>query len=272
METDSDELGQAIINLAANSRDAVAGGGQVTVGVRLAELDAAFMEGCPDAKPGTFVEVYVEDDGTGIDECALPHVFEPFFTTKEQGSGTGLGLSMVYGFAQQSGGTAAVSKNVLGGGATVSIYLPVVDRGVKAVHDDTGARGRGRGETILVVEDDPALLELTSSIVEDLGYAVLKASDGIDALKVDDHHGGSIDMLLSDVLMPAMGGFELAEIMRERRPAMKVLFMSGYPRSSDAIQGRIKHEVRLLQKPVKADALAQNIRRELDNRESRLDG
>ena len=271
VETDPDELSQAVINLAVNSRDAITNGGQVVVGVRLADLDEAFTNGRPDIEPGRFVEVYVKDDGAGIDEDALPHVFEPFFTTKEQGAGTGLGLAMVYGFAQQSGGAAEVSS-VPGEGTTVSIYLPVCGRDPEVIRDDIENQDRGRGETILVVEDDPAILDLTSWIVEDLGYTVLTASNGMEALEVDEDHDGPIDMLLSDVVMPAMGGFELAEIICERRRDLKVLFMSGYARPSDANRGKFTHRARLLQKPVKANVLAQNIRRELDNREPRLDG
>ena len=271
VKTDPGELSQAVVNLAINARDAMPNGGRVVIGTRLADLDEAFTEGRANIEPGRFVEVYVEDNGTGIDEDTLPHVFEPFFTTKEQGSGTGLGLAMVYGFAQQSGGAAEVSS-VPGEGATVSIYLPVCDRDPEIVHASVGVQDRGRGETILVVEDDRALLDLTSSIVEDLGYTVLTASNGMEALEVDEDHDGPIDMLPSDVLMPAMGGFELAEIMCERRRDMKVLFMSGYARPGDANRGKLTHRARLLQKPVKENVLAQNIRRELDSRELRLDG
>ena len=271
VKTDPGELSQAVVNLAINARDALPNGGRVVIGTRLADLDEAFTEGRADIKPGRFVEVYVEDNGIGIDEDTLPHVFEPFFTTKEQGAGTGLGLAMVYGFAQQSGGAAEVSS-VPGEGTTVSIYLPITDREPDAVRVTADILHRGRGETILVVEDDVALLDLTSSIIESLGYAVLKAANGMDALEVDEDHESSIDLLLSDVVMPAMDGFELANIMRERRPDMKIMFMSGYPRSTDLNRGESARKAQLLQKPIKETALARFIRQELDGADASADG
>ena len=198
VETDPNELSQAVVNLSVNARDAMPKDGTIVIGARLVDLDAAFTEGRTNISPGRFVEVYVKDEGAGIDDETLPHVFEPFFTTKEQGEGTGLGLAMVYGFAQQSGGAAAASS-ALGIGTTVSIFLPVSNRDPDAVRAEVDILDRGRGETILVVEDDAALLELTSSIIEDLGYTVLTASNGMEALEVDEEHEGVIDLILSDV-------------------------------------------------------------------------
>ena len=256
VETDPSELGQAVVNLAINARDAMPKGGTITIGARLVDLDAAFTEGRANIGPGRFVEVYVGDDGVGIDEATLARVFEPFFTTKGQGEGTGLGLAMVYGFAQQSGGTTEMFSTP-GEGTTVSIYLPATTREPEMALADVDVMYHGQGETVLLVEDNQALLDLTRSVIEDLGYAVLTATDGVEALEVDEDHEEPIDLLLSDVVMPIMDGFELAEIMRENRPEMKILFMTGYPRSTGSPSGK------LLQKPIKAIALARYIRNEL---------
>ena len=271
VNTDPSELSQAVVNLAINARDAITNSGKVLIGVRLADLDESFTEGRANIEPGRFAEVYVEDDGTGIDEDTLAHVFEPFFTTKEQGAGTGLGLAMVYGFAQQSGGAAEVSS-VLGEGTTVSIFLPITDLAPDAVRATADVLHRGQGETVLVVEDDEALLDLTSSMIEDLGYAVLKAANGMDALEVDEDFENPIDLMLSDVVMPAMDGFELAAIIRQRRPDMKIMFMSGYPRSMDSDRDESVDKAQMLQKPIKEIALARFIRQELDGVEISANG
>ena len=256
VETDPSELSQAVVNLAINARDAMPKGGTITIGARPVDLDADFTEGRANIEAGRFVEVYVGDDGDGIDEAVLARVFEPFFTTKGEGEGTGLGLAMVYGFAQQSGGAAEISS-VRGEGVTVSIYLPATTREPEMALADVDVMYHGQGETVLLVEDKQALLDLTRSVIEDLGYAVLTATNGVEALEVDEDHEEPIDLLLSDVVMPIMDGFELAEIMRENRPEMKILFMTGYPRSTGSPSGK------LLQKPIKAIALARHIRNEL---------
>lgn len=263
VSTDPGELTQAILNLAINARDAMPKGGKVGISARVVELDQAFASSHPDLSAGTYVKISVTDQGTGIDEETLPHIFEPFFTTKEQGKGTGLGLAMVYGFARQSGGGADVSTS-LGEGTEFSIYLPVVDRPAEPIIPDDALEYQGKGETVLLVEDDERLLELTHDILRDLGYKVLIAGNGLEALEIDDEMENGPDILVSDVIMPSLGGFELYEILRERRTNMKALFMSGYPqRGSGKVE--IPENVPFLQKPVEAGQLARAIRKELDS-------
>ena len=209
VHSDSGEFTQAIMALAVNARDAMPGGGKITIRTTVADLDDDFVREHEGLTAGRYVEISVADTGSGISDWDKLHIFEPFFTTKEQGKGTGLGLAMVLGFAQQSGGTVTVDS-ALDLGTTVRILLPLaVDPGQEAaesVDDDY----RGRGETVLVVEDDEALLALNSTTLEELGYKVLVAEDGFGAIEVEDECEGEIDLLLSDVVMPQMGGFERA--------------------------------------------------------------
>ncbi len=269
VETDPSEFSQAIVNLAVNARDAMPMGGSITIATRVIESPSADAE--PGATSVRFVEVAVKDDGEGIDESVAPHIFEPFFTTKEQGKGTGLGLAMVYGFARQSGGTVGVESRP-GEGTTIRIFLPVVDRKPQAEQPPLEDVPRGNGETILVLEDDDALLALTHNSLEDLGYRVLAAASGLEALEVEEGHKGAIDLLLSDVVMPGMGGFEVAEMIRENRPDMRIVFMSGYPNRGRANSANLLPDTQFLQKPVPPDRLAEIIRSELDNADARFSG
>lgn len=264
IESDRNELSQAVVNLAINARDAMPDGGTIVIGSRTVDLDGASTVGNGEVDPGRYVEIYVKDEGTGIDDEVLQHIFEPFFTTRDQGAGTGLGLAMVYGFAQQSKGVATVSST-LGEGTTVRLYLPVSESAPSEEVPNTAfVKARGQGETILLVEDDNALLDLTRSILQDLGYAVLTASNGIEALEVDEDCERTIDLMLSDVVMPVMGGYDLVRAMRGSRPAMKIVLMSGYPGRAGSVAEKVPANVRLLRKPLKAEKLARCIRAELD--------
>ena len=228
VRTDSGEFGQALLNLAINARDAMPDGGEIVVGAREVGPDDNFVANHPKLEPGRFVVVSVKDEGHGIDPEVLPRIFEPFFTTKDPGQGTGLGLAMVYGFAQQSDGALDVRSEV-GKGTTFEIYLPISERPSQQEIVEVQKVDYGQGETILLVEDDNALLELIGEILKDLGYKVLKASDGVEALEVEEQYQGFIDVMLSDVVMPSISGFEVAEIVRENRPNIKVVFMSAIP-------------------------------------------
>ena len=270
VETDPGEFAQAILNLAVNARDAMGKGGNIVVGTRVVELDAAFTQTHQNMSPGRFVEVYVEDHGHGIDPETLKRIFEPFFTTKDQGKGTGLGLTMVYGFAQQSGGCVEV-RSVPNEGTLFQVYLPVVDRKPAEIAAEVEEIHHGKGETILLVEDDEAVLALTRDLLEDLGYTVLTAGTGLEALEIDEEHDGHIDLLLSDVVMPALGGFEVAEMIRERRPDTRIVFMSGYPNRNNT-GGKMPAGAQFLQKPVKANRLARVIRMVLDSTDLGLVG
>ena len=269
LESDSGEFGQAILNLVNNARDAMSNGGVIVVGTRIVELDEKHTQRYRDMNPGRYVEIYVTDYGEGIYDDVLPRIFEPFFTTKEQGKGTGLGLAMVYGFAQQSGGSIEVESTV-GEGTTFQIYLPIVEYDPATTTSEVDEMHFGNGETILLVEDDESLLTLTQFTLEDLGYKALKAGNGIEALEVEEDHEGTIDVLLSDVIMPSMGGFEAAEIIRERRPDIKIVFMSGYPNRGQKMGKSIPERSEFLQKPIQPDHSAKVIRNEIHNDDLRL--
>ncbi|MCH9053916.1 MAG: response regulator [Proteobacteria bacterium] len=269
VETDPGQLSQAVMNLVINARDAMPQGGQIVVGLRTTELDEGFAAWHQGLAAGRYAEVYVRDQGVGIDPDTLVHIFEPFFTTKEPGKGTGLGLAMIYGFAQQSGGIVDVSSSP-GAGSTFRIYLPLTDRAPEAEVSQVEAAHRGRGEAVLLVEDDEALLDLVSSMLEELGYTVLQAEDGLSAIEIEEHYEERIDLLLSDVVMPNLGGFELATILGETRPDMKVVFMSGYPGRENLRNLKIPEHAAFLQKPVKPDVLAKTIREVLDTDDLRL--
>ena len=251
-----------------STRDAMPKGGKIVVAMRTVNVSEEYTWIHGNIAPGRYVKVSVTDHGTGIDEATLLHIFEPFFTTKEQGEGTGLGLAMVYGFAEQSGGTVDVSTE-LGKGTTISIYLPVVDQLPDEVVANVNQEYHGKGETILLVEDDDRLLELTHDVLRDFGYKVFVAGNGLEALEIDEEFERPIDLLVSDVVMPSLGGFELYEILRERRPDLKAVFMSGYPKRG-AGKVVIPENTPFLQKPVGPSQLAQAIRMELDKIDVKL--
>ena len=263
VETDAAEFQQALVNLVINARDAMERGGRIKIASRIVELDDDFAASHRNISAGRFVEVSVRDDGIGMDDTTVEHIFEPFFTTKEQGKGTGLGLSMVYGFAQSSEGAVEVESQ-LEAGATFKIYLPAVDRDPQVLIAEVEQSHHGQGETILLVEDDPPLLEIVREMLDTLGYNVITAGDGFEAMEVEADYDGEIDLLLSDVVMPTIGGFEMAEMIRETRPNIKIVFMSGYPNRAGISNEALPENCQFLQKPVKPAHLAQAVRQELD--------
>lgn len=255
ISVDPGELTQAIMNLAINARDAMAAGGTIRIGAREFEADAAFLKEHEQFAAGEYVEIYVADDGSGIDEETLARIFEPFFTTKEQGKGTGLGLAMVHGFAVQSDGALGVDS-ALGEGTTFRLYLPRAEGTEVFTAEEVQDVPQGNGEMILLVEDDIPVRGLMEITLTDLGYSVLVAGDGIEAIEVEADHEGDIDLLLSDVVMPNMTGFEMAEIICPERPETKVVFMSGYPGGGDTESENIPEDSVFLAKPVNKFALA----------------
>ncbi len=269
VKTDAGELTQALINLAINARDAMPSGGSIVIGVRTAELDEAFVARHPGTAAGTFAEIYVVDQGEGIDEEALQHIFEPFFTTKEQGKGAGLGLAMVYGFVHQASGFIDVASKP-GEGSTFRLYLPVTDAEPYELVSDFGEDSRGKGETILLAEDDAAVRQLVNVSLKEAGFNVIAASDGFEALEAEESHPEPIDLLLTDVVMPNLSGFDLAKIMRKSRPDLRVVFMSGYPSRGDLKAVEVPSDATFLQKPVNPPALIFEVRKALDLAESRL--
>jgi PAS domain S-box-containing protein len=262
---DKSQVESALLNLAINSRDAMPDGGKLTIETANAHLDADYAARNAEVAPDDYVVLAVSDTGGGMPPEVVERAFEPFFTTKGIGKGSGLGLSMIYGFAKQSGGHLKIYSE-LGHGTTVRLYLPSAKALQTAVPAPAASSESHRGsETILVVEDDADVRQLAVTQLKSLGYRVLEASDGTGALALlrDDE---SIDLLFTDVVMPGgMTGRQLAEESRRLRPEMKVLFTSGYTQNSIVHQGKLDHGVHLLSKPYRRDGLARKIRDVLDS-------
>jgi len=263
VNADPGQLEQVLLNLAVNARDAMPRGGTLGVETDSVRLEAAPPDR-PDAlPPGPYAVLRVADTGVGMDAAVQARIFEPFFTTKEPGKGTGLGLSMVHGVVRQHGGSIRV-RSVVGDGTTFEIYLPQVEAPIEAGDpDEAESRPAGR-ETILLVEDEDDVRSLAREVLERHGYTVLEAGDGIQALRSCETEGDRIDLILTDVVMPRMSGRELVDRVRTARPAMRVLYMSGY--TEDAI---VRHGVRdastlLLGKPFAPGDLVGKVREALD--------
>jgi len=258
IHADRGQVEQMILNLVVNARDAMPHGGRLVIQTDAVEWDDAACRDHAGATPGVYVRLTVSDTGIGMDDETRSHIFEPFFTTKETGRGTGLGLATVFGIVQQCGGRIEVESEV-GRGATFRIYLPRAARAAEQAPASAVPHGAPRGsETILVVEDEPALRTLARRVLRSYGYAVLEAADGVEALAVVERHGGPIHLLVTDVVMPNMGGRELAERLTALRPAIRILYMSGY--SDDAIiRSSLGAGTAFIQKPYAPAALARRI-------------
>jgi CheY-like chemotaxis protein len=237
------------MNLAVNARDAMSGGGTLTI-------ETANIVGTMSGRDAGGVMLRVSDTGAGMSAEVVEHVFEPFYTTKADGTGTGLGLATVYGIVTQAGGTIRLQSRE-GIGTTFAIVLPVTDEVAVPIEAPTPFERAPRGETILVVEDEEALREVTERIFTRGGYRVITAANGIEALEVAAGHDGEIDLLVTDVVMPHMLGKEVAERMRAIRPGIDVLYMSGYARPVLASQGRLDRDVNLIEKPFTATTLVE---------------
>jgi CheY-like chemotaxis protein len=262
---DPGQFEQAIINLAVNARDAMPQGGRLTIETQNVDLDAPDAEHSSEVQPGRYVLVSVSDTGHGMTEAIQARIFEPFFTTKGAGEGSGLGLAMVYGFIKQSGGHIDVSSDV-GRGATFRIYLPRAAGTTPAARRTPESLERPTGtETVLLVEDEEAVRRLASRVLQSSGYTVLEARNGEEALAVAAQQRGSIDILVTDLVMPRMSGRQLATALTQVRPDLRVLFMSGY--AEDAVPRLLPPEasVSFLQKPFNAMELARKVRDVLDS-------
>ncbi len=256
---DPDQINQVIMNLAVNARDAMPDGGKLEIATENVEVDESFLAAHPDALPGRYVVITVTDNGLGMDVKTLQSAFEPFFTTKERGKGTGLGLSTVYGIVRQSGGWIDVQSEV-GKGSSFKIYLPHTEACQMPDMPPTPKEAVCGGETVLVVEDQEAVRELTKTVLEAHGYCVLEATNGVEALAVVERHPDEIHLLLTDVILPGMNGMDLSRRLRALRPKLKVLFTSGYPAEVIARRGVVERDVAYLPKPVSPDALVAKVR------------
>jgi two-component system cell cycle sensor histidine kinase/response regulator CckA len=264
VEVDPGQIEQVIVNLAVNARDAMPDGGTLTIDSRNVEVTGESLSDALQLPPGPWVRLSVTDNGTGMDQATREHVFEPFFTTKEQGKGTGLGLATVYGIVQQSGGIIELDTK-LGEGTRFSLYFPAVEAAMAAPTPSRGLASAPRGtETLLVVEDELAVRQLCTIVLRRLGYTVHEASSGNEALRSFTEHGSSIQMIITDVVMPGMSGGELAQQIRTMRPATRILFVSGYTDDKVVRRGVLHGEVDFLQKPFTPLDLAQRVRAALD--------
>jgi len=267
VKVDQGQMEQAIMNLTVNARDAMPDGGKLTIETTNAELDESIAHRFPYVQSGRYVLLTVGDTGIGMDEKTQSHIFEPFFTTKDKGKGTGLGLATVYGVVKQSGGYIWVNS-APGQGATFKIYLPLVEEAAPAARQDASPANFSRGsETVLLVEDEDSLRTLTSDQLLQSGYKVLSAPNGARALEIAQEYGGSIHLLLSDVVMPGMSGQVLAKNMAASRPEMRVLYISGYLDRGFGPQANLQPGTLFLQKPFTHYTLIHTVRQALEQKE-----
>ncbi|HUL03462.1 MAG TPA: ATP-binding protein [Gemmatimonadales bacterium] len=268
VQADPGQLEQVIMNLAVNARDAMPHGGRLLIETANARFDQGHPDKSMPMPPGDWVVLSVTDTGTGMDEATRVRIFEPFFTTKEPGKGTGLGLSTVYGIVKQSGGFISVSSQ-LGVGTKFDIFLPPAT-GVGEGLEESGSQPTGRrgSETILLVEDEEPVRALARRCLEEHGYRVLEASRPSEAEDLAIRHAGPIHLLLTDVVMPGDSGHELARRLAPRRPAMRVLYMSGYTEDAITHRGVLAPGIELLEKPFDPEILLRRVREVLDRRSS----
>nr|WP_277933622.1 MULTISPECIES: ATP-binding protein [unclassified Pseudomonas] len=259
-EADPNQLESALLNLVINARDAMPGGGKLVVETSNRHLDNVFTAAYGTLKPGDYVELSVSDTGCGIPEHLMGRVFDPFFTTKPIGQGTGLGLSMIYGFARQSHGHVTIHSEV-GKGTTVSLFLPrfVGEMQAPEYLNPALTPYANAGETVLIVEDDPAVRVLVSAVLKELGYAFVEAGDADTALPIIESDQ-RIDLLISDVGLPGMNGRQMAEIGRQIRPQLKVLFITGYAEHAAVRGGFLDPGMQLITKPFTFDLLTAKVR------------
>ena len=265
VKADPGQLGQVILNLAVNARDAMPDGGRLTVQTRGARLDHPTPAREGTIPPGNYVVLSVNDTGAGMSSDVLARIFEPFFTTKKPGKGTGLGLAIVYGVVKQTGGWISV-RSEPGQGTTFEIYFPEAERNIedniqkKPLGAPSGARGT---EMVLLVEDQEGIRELVHDVLKSRGYSVICASDGNDALRIAGEYNGTIDLLVTDIIMPNLGGQDLASRLSKARPGLKVVFMSGNPDKA-FLNGDLNAGAVVLQKPFPLETLLHKVRCVLD--------
>ena len=264
IKADAGQIEQVIVNLVVNARDAMPHGGSLTIETSNFEVDGHYASNHVGVRPGSYAMLAVSDTGVGMDDETRARIFEPFFTTKEKGKGTGLGLSTVYGIVKQSGGNIWVYSEP-NHGTVFKVYLPQLRNASEPTETATVETPAPRGsETILLVEDEDVVRSLAQEVLEDAGYRVLSVGGGSEALRLFQESAERIDLLLTDVVMPEMSGKELAERLADLRPAMRVLFMSGYTDEAIVHHGIVDSDVQFIQKPFSPASLAKKIREVLD--------
>ena len=269
IEADPGHVEQVIMNLVVNARDAMPEGGKLTIETANVEIGDEYGRHHIGVKPGPHVMLAVSDTGIGMDAQTQARIFEPFFTTKEIGKGTGLGLATVYGIVKQSNGTIWVYSEV-GRGTTFKIYFPRSGKDIENIKRPEALRALRGTETILLVEDDNMVRKLTRQILETYGYHILEASNGGAALLACERHPEQIHLLITDVIMPEMSGRDLAMRLRQLRPDIKLLYMSGYTDTAIVHHGILEGNSAFLQKPFVPEGLALKVRQVLDSDD--LDG
>ena len=264
IKADPGQIEQVLLNLAVNARDAMPHGGMLSIKTENVHLNGKFTQRHLVVEPGYYVMMSVSDTGCGMNAETQSQIFEPFFTTKEVGKGTGLGLSTVYGIVKQSGGNIWVYSEV-GKGTIFKIYLPRVDDVVEKATNESQSKSATQGrETILLVEDEEIVRNLAREILQTYGYSVLTAANGSEGLRIGQEFEGQIDLMITDVIMPLMSGREMTEKLKEIRPDLRVLFMSGFTDDAIVHHGVLEESVSFLQKPFSPDALAKKAREILD--------
>jgi two-component system, cell cycle sensor histidine kinase and response regulator CckA len=263
VRADPGQIEQVVTNLVVNARDAMPGGGRITIETGTGELGPNTSHAHLDVEPGRYVSIAVTDTGHGMTQKTRSHIFEPFFTTKEQGQGTGLGLSTIYGIVKQNHGDIWVYSEP-GKGSTFKVYLPLADGRPKAVQSSETRVLEGGKETILVVEDEAGLRVMIREALEHLGYSVLTAAGGAEAIQISSAHPGPVDLLLTDVVLPKANGRELAGRLRQLRAKTRVLYMSGYPSETVVQHGVLQPGAAFIEKPFTPEKLALKVREVLD--------
>jgi two-component system cell cycle sensor histidine kinase/response regulator CckA len=254
------------MNLVVNAKDAMPIGGKLTIETANIDLDENYFtdHGIVEKQPGSYVVLTVSDTGIGMDKVVQEHIFDPFYTTKEKGKGTGLGLSTIYGIVKQNNGFIWVYSEP-GEGSTFKIYLPKVKRDVKEEEkEQTTVENLSGSEIVLIVEDDTSIRKLAQKSLQPHGYRVLVAENGEDALRISKEHEGTIDLMITDVVMPKMGGKETAERLKTLHPQMKVIYMSGYTDDAIVHHGVLAPGLNFLEKPFSPGGLAHKVREVLD--------
>jgi PAS domain S-box-containing protein len=264
VKAEQSQIEQVIVNLVVNARDAMPEGGKLLIETSNLDVNENLASSFPFLQPGPYVLITVTDTGIGMDADTRRHIFEPFFTTKGPGKGTGLGLATVYGVVKQSGGGVIVDSEP-GNGSTFKIFLPQTQESAAApAPEEIAAKGSTGTGTILLVEDEEALLNLTAERLTECGYTVLPARDGVQALEVARAFNGSIHLLLTDIMMPRMGGLALARSMSELRPGIRVVFMTGHAEREASYREALRSGAESIQKPFSHERLIRLVRQALD--------